>query len=418
MAKLTPLRRLPLPTSPSLRTPHHRSSSTKTKPQSRLPAAYYRGGTSRAVIFDAKDLPQDRSQWPDIFRGVIGSPDRYGRQLDGLGGGISSLSKVCVVGSAQPGDRKIIDEDGKQKETAEADVDYTFAAIGVVDGDVDFSSNCGNMSAAIGPYAYDHGLVPHIGNGHGEATVRIRNTNSGKVIHSKFPVVDGEAASSGSFSIDGVEGQGARVRLDFLDPAGSKTGKLLPTGNVVDIFNGTEVTCIDVGNPCVFLKAESFGVKGIILPDDIDSHPTLKEKLESIRRQASAAMGLSKDPASTPGSIPKIAMVSKPSTHVLLSGSQSDEKDVDLIVRAMSVGQPHRAVPITVALALAAAANVTGSTVHDVASRQRIDTEGITVGHPTGKIVVGAEFDVAAGLKHATVYRTARRIMEGFVYWK
>jgi 2-methylaconitate cis-trans-isomerase PrpF len=219
MSKLIPIRRLPLPTRPSLRVPYHRLFSTKTKPQNRLLAAYYRGGTSRAVIFDAKDLPQDRTQWSDIFRGVIGSPDRYGRQLDGLGGGISSLSKVCVVGPAQPRDSEILDENGRIKETAEADVDYTFAAIGVTDGDVDFSSNCGNMSAAIGPYAYDHHLVPHIENSNGEATVRIRNTNSGKVIHSKFSVVNGEAASSGTFAIDGVEGTGARVRLDFLDPA-------------------------------------------------------------------------------------------------------------------------------------------------------------------------------------------------------
>jgi 2-methylaconitate cis-trans-isomerase PrpF len=200
--------------------------------------------------------------------------------------------------------------------------------------------------------------------------------------------------------------------------SGSKTGRLLPTGKVVDVFDEVEVTCIDVGNPCVFLTAKALGVEESILPDEIDSHPTLRERLESIRRQASVSMGISRDLTSTPGSIPKIAIVSRSSTHILLSGRKIEEKDTDIVVRAMSVGQPHRAVPITVALAIAAAANIEGSTVHGVASQSRVDKEGITLGHPTGKIVVGAEFDEDGGLKHATVYRTARRVMEGFVYWK
>ena len=199
---------------------------------------------------------------------------------------------------------------------------------------------------------------------------------------------------------------------------GSKTGKLLPTGNVVDEFDGVKATCIDAGNPCVFIHASALDVPGTIMPDDIDAHPTLGLRLESIRRQASVAMGISKLASETPGSIPKIAMVSKPSSHVLSSGKRVDEGTMDLVVRAMSVGQPHRAVPITVALALAAAANLKGSTVHDVTSPGRVDSEGITLGHPSGKIVVGAKFDGGGKLEHATVYRTARRIMEGVVYWK
>jgi 2-methylaconitate cis-trans-isomerase PrpF len=170
--------------------------------QNRIAAAYYRGGTSRAVIFRQQDLPKDRKAWDTIFRGVIGSPDPNGRQLDGLGGGISSLSKVCVVGPSDHPD---------------ADVDYTFAAIGVKTTEVDFSSNCGNMTSAIGPFAVDSGLVPFQGNG--DATIRIHNTNSGKIIRAKFPVEHGEAVADGNFAIDGVAGTGAKIRLAFLHPA-------------------------------------------------------------------------------------------------------------------------------------------------------------------------------------------------------
>jgi 2-methylaconitate cis-trans-isomerase PrpF len=199
--------------------------------------------------------------------------------------------------------------------------------------------------------------------------------------------------------------------------SGSKTGKLLPTGNITDILDGVKATCIDAGNPAVFIQAEDVEVDGTILPDDVDAHPTLLAKLESIRRKASVAMGLSKDEASTPGSIPKIAMVSRSKSHKLLSGETIDGNSIDLVVRALSVGQPHRAVPITVAMATAAAANIKGSTVYDNVSSEKADPDGITLGHSSGKIVVGAKFDEGS-LAHATVFRTARRLMDGFVYWK
>lgn len=177
-----------------------RLASTSTK-QHRLSASYYRGGTSRAIIFRQQDLPADRKDWDSIFCGVIGSPDPNGRQLDGLGGGISSLSKVCVVGPTT---------------NPEADVDYTFAAIGVKNNDVDYSSNCGNMTSAIGPFAVDTGLVDAP---KGAAMVRIHNTNTGKIIHATFPVEDGEAVADGDFSIDGVAGTAAKIELAFVDPA-------------------------------------------------------------------------------------------------------------------------------------------------------------------------------------------------------
>ncbi|KAF2443020.1 DUF453-domain-containing protein [Karstenula rhodostoma CBS 690.94] len=269
---------------------------SRLRKQQSFPAAYYRGGTSRAVIFKKQDLPSEE-KWPSIFRGVINSPDPNGRQLDGMGGGVSSLSKVCVVGPSVRDD---------------ADVDYTFAAIGVKNPEVDFSSNCGNMSSAIGPFAVNAGLLSKED---GPCTVRIHNTNTGKIIHSKFIVEEGEAKVTGSFAIDGVAGTGAKIELAFIDPAGSKTGKTLPTGNVVDIFDNLRVTCIDVGNPCVFVHASSLGVEGGILADAIDAHPDLLHRLDSIRKQAAVAMGISKSLDLVPGSIPKIAMVAAPYTH-------------------------------------------------------------------------------------------------------
>ena len=361
--------------------------------QNRLPAAYWRGGTSRAVFFQPKDLPPNRSQWASIFRGVIGSPDPWGRQLDGMGGGISSLSKVCVVGpSTRP----------------DADVDYTFAAIGVKDTEVDFSSNCGNMTSAVGPFAVDSRIFPVEHDEDSLVTVRIHNTNTGKIINSTFQVEDGETVSSGDFSIDGVGGEAARIQLDFMDPAGSKIGKLLPTGNTVDEFDGVRTTCIDVGNPCCFVQASALEVNGTISPDEIEQHPTLLKQLDSLRRQAGVKMGLSGTVTEVPGSIPKICLVSP------ANGS----KEVDLYVRALSVGQAHKAVPITVALACAAASKLRGSTVQECCPDSPVDPAGVSLGHASGKLLVGANYDNEGQLRFATVFRTARRLMEGVIYWK
>ncbi|KAJ5916473.1 PrpF protein [Penicillium tannophilum] len=393
------------PGQPSIRSlllPNNRRTMHK---QHALPAAYYRGGTSRAVFFKQDDLPRDRKKWDPILRGVIGSPDPYGRQLDGLGGGISSLSKVCIVGKPTHPD---------------ADVDYTFVSLGVKNTDVDYSSNCGNMISAVGPYAVDSGMFPLSQENLDLALVRIHNTNTGKIIHSSFPVVDGEAASTGDFSIDGVAGTAARIQLDFINPAGSVTGKLLPTGQATDTFDGIPVTCIDAANPCVFVQASDLGVDGNLTPDEINAHPDLLSRLDSIRRQAGVKMGIAETPAAVPGSIPKISLVSAPSA--------SDARDVkmkqtsghvDLLTRALSVGQPHKAVPITVALALAAAARVPGSTVAlAVAGKDPVDDAGVTIGHASGNLLVGAKFDTAGALASATVFRTARRLFEGRIFWK
>jgi 2-methylaconitate cis-trans-isomerase PrpF len=273
------------------------------------------------------------------------------------------------------------------------------------------------MTSAIGPFAVEFGMVENPKDG--TVTVRIHNTNTGKLIDASFPLVDGELPSDGEFAIDGVEGKAARIELAFLNPAGSKTGKLLPTGNAVDVIDGVKASLVDCGNPCCFVSAADLGVEGFILPDEIEAHPTLLAKLDRIRRQASVLMGLSKDTASATGSVPKIALVSTPVTHKILSGETVDGDVVDIVVRAISVGQPHRAVPITVAMAIAAASKVVGSTVNTtIGDKLTVDPKGLTLGHSSGKIVVGANFDDSGSLTYATVYRTARRLMEGYVFVK
>jgi len=353
-------------------------------------------------MFLSCDLPSAREQWPVIFRAALGSPDPHGRQLDGMGGGISSLSKICVVGPPTH---------------PHADVDYTFAAVGVRDNEVDFSSNCGNMTSAVGPFAIDSGLVK-CPRGRSEVTVRIHNTNTHKLIHATFPVDDTEAVAEGDFAIDGVADTGAKISLSFIEPAGSKTGKLLPTGRVVDRFDTVSATCIDVGNPCVFVSAENLDIDGTMLPDAMDTHPTLLARLDSVRRQAGVAMGLCDAPSRCPGSIPKIAVVSTPVAHRLLSGDVLGEESADVVARAVSVGQPHRAVPITVAMALAAASKLDGSVVQTCCAAAPVDGDGVTIGHASGRILVSAEYADKGGIRSATLFRTARRLFEGRVFVK
>lgn len=395
-----------------LRLLHTSRRSLHTTPRlltsNRLPASYYRGGTSRALFFHINDLPKDKSQWSSIFLGTLGSPDPYGRQLDGMGGGISSLSKICVVGPPT--------KEG-------ADVDYTFAAVGVKDTQVDFAGNCGNMISAVGPFAVDTKLFTAQCNDASspqQTIVRIHNTNTGKIIHSIFSLTPdlAEFEPRGSFSIDGVAGTASPIQLDFIDPVGSRTGKLLPTGHIIDTFDGTRTSCIDVANPACFVQASELGLSSTnaLSPAQIETHPTLLKQLESIRRQAAVKMGLGKTLQDVPGSVPKICMVWPPPT-----GSDTDA--VDLQVRAISVGQPHKAVPITVALATAAAARLKGSVVSKcVRHTENEDRDGVTIAHASGTLRVGAKFVEGEGetrkLEYATVFRTARRLMEGTVFWK
>ena len=378
-----------------------RGMATVSGRQNRIPAAYYRGGTSRGLMFKQSDLPENRNDWGPIFRGALGSPDPNGRQLDGLGTGIGSLSKICVIA---PSERE------------DADVDYTFVQIGVKDGAVDYSSNCGNMSSAVGPFAVDCGMVPVKFDG--ETQVRIFNTNTNKLIKSRFQVLDGEAVTNGPFSIAGVAGTGSKIELAFVNPAGSRTGKLLPTGRVLDDFDGIKASCIDVGNPCVFVQAADLGVDGTILPDEAETHPDLVRKLEKLRRMAAVTMGLATDEASVPEAAPKILMVSPPSSYSTLSREKVNAESTDLVVRSLSGMSFHRALQITASLATAVAAKTEGTLVAATLAPKPVDADGITLGHPSGTLLVAAKFEADGSVSEATVFRTARRIMEGQVFWK
>lgn len=375
--------------------------------QIRIPAVFMRGGTSNAVVFNARDLPDDRKQWDDIFLAAIGSPDPYGRQLDGMGGGVSSLSKVCVIGpSTRP----------------DADIDYTFAQVQVKEAKVDYGANCGNMSSAMGPFAVDEGLVKVSGK---EALVRVHNTNTKKIIWSRFPLDDGVAAVDGELAIPGVSGTGAPVRLEFREPGGATTGKLLPTGNVVDEldvpgYGKFRVSMVDAANACVFVRANDVGVKGTELPDEIDADPELLKKLAAIRVAASVAMGVTRtqEEAVKRASVPFVGFISPPRDAKTLTGEAVKESDVDLTGRMMSNGQPHRALPLTASLCMAVAARLEGSVVFEAARPTKNPESEIRIAMPSGILTVAATVRKLEGQWHAeqgAFYRTQRRMFEGLV---
>jgi 2-methylaconitate isomerase len=371
-----------------------------------LPAVFMRGGTSRAVMFHARDLPE-RAAWDPLFLGAMGSPDPNGRQLNGMGGGISSLSKVCVLA---PSERE------------DADIDYTFAQIQIREPRVDYRSNCGNMSSAVGPFAVDEGLVRPNGD---TAVVRIFNTNTRKIIRSTFPLEDGRAATDGDLAIPGVAGTGAPVRLDFLAPGGATTGKLLPTGNAVDRLDvpgigPIEVSLVDAANACVFVRARDLGLTGRELPEELERDPALLERMQVIRRLASVAMGIARDDAearATAG-VPIIGFVAPPMDAPTLSGEPVGAAQVDLTARFLSNGQPHRALPLTASLCTAVAAGITGTVVAE-ALAPGVGAQ-VRIGMPSGILVVGAEVSqdgAGTWVAHSgAFYRTARRLFDGRIY--
>jgi 2-methylaconitate cis-trans-isomerase PrpF len=371
-----------------------------------LPAVFMRGGTSRAVMFHQRDLPE-RNRWDPIFLAAMGSPDPNGRQLNGMGGGISSLSKICILAPSTRTD---------------ADIDYTFAQIQIREAAVDYRGNCGNMSSAVGPFAVDEGLVRPNGD---TAVVRIFNTNTGKIIRSTFPLQDGRSATDGDLAIPGVAGTGAPVRLDFLSPGGSITGRLLPTGNVRDWLDvpglgSIEVSMVDAARPCVLVRARDIGLTGTEQPDALDANTEVLGKLESIRQAASIAMGLTRtaDEARQSRSIPAVGFIAPPTDAPTLSGETIRAEDVDLTAQFISNGQPHRALPVTSSLCTAIAARITGTLVSDAL---RADANGsIRIGMPSGILTVGADVTRDASgtwtAHSGAFYRTARRLFDGRIY--
>ncbi|WP_426957265.1 2-methylaconitate cis-trans isomerase PrpF family protein [Muricoccus radiodurans] len=373
-----------------------------------IPAAFMRGGTSKAVMFHARDLPADRAAQEPIFTAALGSPDPYGRQLDGMGGGVSSLSKVCIIGPPTRDD---------------ADVDYTFAQVQVREARVDWRQNCGNMSSAIGPFAVDEGLIPAPG---AEKTVRIHNTNTSKIIHATFAVADGRPRYAGALAIPGVSGTGAPIRLDFLDPGGATTGKLLPTGRALDRLEvegvGTiEASLVDAANACVFLRASDLGLTGKELPDEIDARPDILARLAAIRAAGSVAMGIAPDLGSARrlAAVPFIGFVSPRADFVTLTGETVPVGEMDLAARVISNGQPHRALPLTVSLCTAVAARIPGTLVQAALPPGAAPAGPLRLGMPSGVLTVGAEVTLDAAGPHAVAgsfYRTCRRLFDGRVW--
>lgn len=358
-----------------------------------------RGGTSKGVFFHARDLPPDRSERDRLFLAVLGSPDPYGRQLDGMGGGISSLSKVVVIGPPSRPD---------------ADLDYTFGQVAVDAPLVDYGGTCGNLASAVGPFAFDEGLVRADGE---EAVVRIHATNTGKIIVSRFPVAGDAAEVRGALALPGVAGEGAPVRLEFLDPGGSGGGRLLPTNQPADDIEapgaGTvRASLVDAANPCVFVAAEALGLTGAETPDEIDADTALGARLETIRTAAGARMGIAPSPAS-----PKVAMVGRPAAARLLDGRFSAAAEMDVSVRMISMGRAHKAAPLTGALCLAVAARIPGSIVHALIAPDAQNREDLRVGTPSGVFPMAAQVRHEGDWRcdHAAVYRTSRRLMEGAV---
>ncbi|WP_044917438.1 2-methylaconitate cis-trans isomerase PrpF family protein [Oribacterium sp. FC2011] len=368
--------------------------------QRKFPCVFMRGGTSKAVFFHQEDLPENEEEWPEIFMKVMGTPDV--KQIDGMGGTVSSTSKIAVI---------------KKSDRPGIDVDYTFRQVDIKIPRVDGSANCGNISSAVGPYAIDEGLVEAV---EPITVVRVYNTNTDKVIEEHVRVKDGHACMYGDEEVQGVPGTGSRIDMYFEDPSGSRSGKLFPTGEKQEVFDvpgygPATVTVIDCSNPVVFIKATDLGIKGTELTE-LNNNKDVMEHIERIRGMAAVKFGFVEDymEARTKAtSAPKVSIVSPSQDYVNMDGSNVSGEKMDICVRAVSVGQLHKAYPMTVAVATGAAAMIKGTIVNEIV--KEISGDIIRLGHSSGVTEVDMKMDGEKVLKGG-VTRTARRIMDGYVY--
>ncbi|MFE8072501.1 2-methylaconitate cis-trans isomerase PrpF [Marinobacteraceae bacterium S3BR75-40.1] len=383
------------------------------KPQFKVPATYMRGGTSKGVFFRLQDLPE-AAQVPGEARDkllmrVIGSPDPYGKQIDGMGNGTSSTSKTVILSRATVPDH---------------DVDYLFGQVGIDKPFVDWSGNCGNLTAAVGAFAIRSGLVdaeriPQ----NGTAVIRVWQANIQKTIVVHVPITNGEVQETGDFELDGVTFPAAEVKVEFMDPADGE-GAIFPTGNLVDDLEvpgiGTlKATMINAGIPTIFVNAEDIGYTGTELQDQINSNPEALAMFETIRAHGAVRMGLidKVEEAAQRQHTPKVAFVAKPTDYTASSGKQIAVDDVDLLVRALSMGKLHHAMMGTAAVAIATAAAIPGTTVNLAAGGG--ERTSVTFGHPSGTLQVGAKASLAEGawqVDKAVMSRSARVLMEGSVF--
>ncbi|MGF6207410.1 2-methylaconitate cis-trans isomerase PrpF [Pseudomonas frederiksbergensis] len=385
-------------------------------PQIKIPATYMRGGTSKGVFFSLQDLPE-AAQIPGPVRDalllrVIGSPDPYDKQIDGMGGATSSTSKTVILSKSIKADH---------------DVDYLFGQVSIDKPFVDWSGNCGNLSAAVGSFAISNGLVdasriPH----NGVAIVRVWQANIGKTIIAHVPITNGEVQETGDFELDGVTFPAAEVQVEFMDPAAEEEGgggSMFPTGNLVDELEvpgvGTfKATMINAGIPTIFINAEDLGYTGTELQGAINGDPKALAMFETIRAYGALRMGLIKDldEAAKRQHTPKVAFVAKPADYVASSGKAIAAGDVDLLVRALSMGKLHHAMMGTAAVAIGTAAAISGTLVNLAAGG--IERNAVRFGHPSGTLRVGAEASQVNGewtVNKAIMSRSARVLMEGFV---
>ena len=385
-------------------------------PQIKIPATYLRGGTSKGVFFRLQDLPA-QAQTPGAARDallmrVIGSPDPYGKQIDGMGGATSSTSKTVIVSKSTKPDH---------------DVDYLFGQVSIDKAFVDWSGNCGNLSAAVGPFAISSGLIdakqlPQ----NGMAIVRIWQANISKTIIAHVPMVNGAVQETGDFELDGVTLPAAEVQLEFMDPAAEEEGgggAMFPTGHVIDEFDvpgvgKLQATMINAGIPTIFIKADAIAYTGTELQEAINSDSKALAMFETIRAHGALRMGLIKhiDEAATRQHTPKVAFVAPPKDYTSSSGKQVKASDIDLLVRALSMGKLHHAMMGTAAVAIGTAAAIPGTLVNLAAGGG--EREAVRFGHPSGTLRVGAQASQVNGewsVKKAIMSRSARVLMEGWV---
>ena len=389
----------------------------KFPPQQKIAATYMRGGTSKGVFFNLNDLPVEAqiagAARDQLLLRVIGSPDPYGKQIDGMGGATSSTSKTVILAKSQQ---------------PEHDVDYLFGQVSIDQPFIDWSGNCGNLTAAVGAFAIRQGLIdPERVPDNGHCIVRIWQKNIQKTIIAHVPITHGVVQETGDFELDGVTFPAAEVQIEFLDPAedGEDGGAMFPTGQVVDDLEvpgvGTfKATFINAGIPTIFLNAAELGYTGTELQDQINNDVAALARFETIRAHGAVKMGLIKDisEAASRQHTPKIAFVAPPQSYQASSGKTVELSDIDLLVRALSMGKLHHAMMGTAAVAIGTAAAVPGTLVHTAAGA--IPREAVRFGHPSGTLRVGAEAvqDTSGQwqVKKAIMSRSARVLMEGFVY--
>ena len=381
--------------------------------QYRIPAVYMRGGTSKGVFFRADSLPLDPALRDKILLRVIGSPDPYEKQIDGMGAATSSTSKLVVVGpSSRP----------------DCDVDYLFGAASIEKPVIDWSGNCGNLTSAVGPFAIAQGFVDAPDDG--VATVRIWQANINAKIIAHVPMKDGQVVEEGGLELDGVTFPAAEIRIEFLDPGGSEdgeeaTGNMFPTGNPTDTldvpgYGAFQVTMINAGNPTIFIRAADLRLRGNEMQSDVNGDAGLLEKCEAIRSHAAVRMGLAATPAEVTvlrPHTPKLAFVSLPMAYVASSGKAIEPSSVDINARILSMGKLHHAMTGTGAVAIAVAGAIPGTVVNQLVAR-KVSSQ-IRFGHPSGVMIVGAEAEQRDGVwvvTKAMMSRSARRLMDGHVF--